>query len=115
MTDKNDEDDLEALFAHARATPPRTPDALILQVLADAKAEQPRSPHAGWRAWLAGLGGLPALGGLVTATCVGFWMGVAPPDLLPDLAGAVMGVETTQDTDFEGLGISGYGWDIGEG
>lgn len=117
MSDKDHNDDIqiEALFEDARAHPPAVPDALMARILADATSAQPPATSWRWRNWFAAFGGLPALGGLVTATCVGFWMGVAPPDLLPDLAGAVMGVETTQDTDFEGLGISGYGWDIGEG
>jgi len=105
---------LENLFEQARATPPQVPDALIARVMADAQAVQPRGRPTGWRGWLIAIGGLPALSGLVTATCVGFWIGVAPPDGLPDLAGLVL---TGQDstaletvTDMTGLGL-----DIEEG
>lgn len=115
MTDKHDESDLEALFATARADPPKVPDALMQRVIADAQAEQPAVRGAGWRGWFASLGGLPALGGLVTATCVGFWLGVAPPDVLPDLAGAVLGADMLSDGDYESPTISGFGWDLEEG
>jgi len=100
--------DLEDIFAAARATPPQVPDALMTRVRADAQAMQPRA-KIGWGGWLRGLGGLPAMGGLVTATCVGFWIGVAPPDTLPDLGGLVLGFEQTSD--FE---TDGFGWDNSE-
>lgn len=105
---------LENLFEQARATPPQVPDALMTRVMADAQALQPRGKTAGWRGWLMAIGGLPALSGLVTATCVGFWIGVMPPDGLPDLAGLVLtgqdSAELETDTDLTGLG-----WDIEEG
>lgn len=107
---------LESLFDAARADPPHVPDALLARVIADAQTFQPEIARTGWHAWrgrLRAIGGLPALGGLVTATCVGFWLGVAPPEGLPDLAGLVLGqqestvLETATD-------LTGFGWDIEE-
>ena len=92
-------------------TPPaHVKEALMARVLADAQALQPVAPEAGqgWSGWLALVGGLPALGGLVTATCVGFWIGVAPPEALPDLGAWVMGTEADAE-------VYGFGWDIEEG
>jgi len=118
MSDLEQEDDgLEALFAKARATPPTVPDALMARVLSDAVTVQPRS-RRGWRAGWRALGGAPGLGGLVTATCVGFWLGVAPPASLPDYSGQLLGgadtaaltAETYAETE-----PSGFGWDFEEG
>ena len=117
MMDKEQisDDALEALFEDARATPPEVPAALMAQIMADAENAMPAPAPQGWRGWLAALGGLPALGGLVTATCVGFWLGVAPPVGVPDFAGQVLGVDAALEDDFETPGVSGFGWDIGEG
>lgn len=116
MTDDMHKNDaaLEALFESARATPPAVPEALMARVLADAEALQPRAPRRGFWGFVADLGGVPALGGMITASCVGFWLGVAPPAGLPDLAGQALGFETAADDDFEGGGLSGFGWDIAE-
>ena len=106
--DKREDAALERLFEAARATPPEVPQGLMARILADAQNQQPM--RGGWRAWLGAMGGMPALGGLVTATCVGVWIGVAPPEQLPDLGGLVLGLETTSDAETYGLG-----WDIEEG
>lgn len=107
---------LESLFDAARADPPNAPDALMARVIADAQAFQPQTARRGWRAWqgwLRAIGGLPALGGLVTATCVGFWLGVAPPEGIPDLAGMVL--EQQESTVLEmATDLTGFGWDIEE-
>lgn len=114
--DKNGENQaLEALFEKARANPPDVPDALMARVLTDAEAMRPKAQTTGWRGWLASLGGLPALGGLVAATCVGFWLGFAPPAALPDLAGQMLGFDLVLDEDVDAPGLTGFGWDIGEG
>jgi hypothetical protein len=117
MTDDRVNDtELEALFQEARAMPPQMPEELMARVLADAEALQPapRAVRGGWRAWIAALGGLPGMGGLVTASCLGFWLGVAPPTGLPDLAGTVLGVESTYEEDIGGGTYSAFGWDIEE-
>lgn len=105
--------DLDDLFATARANPAPVPRALLDRVEAEALAQQPRPAlHTGWRGWLAALGGAPGVGGLITATCVGVWIGAAPPAPLPDMGGLVLGFETGAVTD-DGLGS--FGWDSEEG
>ncbi len=108
-TDKTDAA-LETLFDAARAAPPDLPDALMDRVLADAMAQHPRLRKRGWRHLLEPLGGAAGLGGLVTATCVGFWIGIAPPEALPDVGALVLGAETSSEAD-----TYGFGWDIEEG
>ena len=117
MSDRyhNDDIELEALFANARAHPPVVSHEMMARVIADAKTMQPSGNGSRWRNWFAAFGGLTARGGWVTATCVGFWRGVAPPDIVPDLPAAVLGVETTANPEYEGSVINGYGWVIGEG
>ncbi|MFP7674308.1 hypothetical protein ACG74X_13255 [Marivita sp. S0852] len=75
---------LEALFAKARDTPPRVPDALMARVMADAVAEAPkRARFRRWRQLLDGVGGWPAMAGLATAACFGIWTGgVLSDDLI---------------------------------
>lgn len=111
--DQKSDDALEALFEDARAMSPEVPDALIARVAADAQQMQPGLPL--WRGIWATLGGAPGLGGLVTATCVGVWLGVSPPAAVPDLAGQVLGFESTSLEDFGMGAMTGYGWDIEEG
>ena len=105
---------MKDLFAQARRTPAPVPEGLMTRVMADAQALQPRAKSAGWRGWLVAIGGLPALSGLVTATCVGFWLGVAPPDGLPDLAGQVLGQQSSVELEVS-TDMTGFGWDIEEG
>lgn len=114
--------DLEDLFAQARAAPPALPEALMARVLADAQAVQPassagRAARDGLRGWLRRLGGAPGLSGLVAATCVGFWLGVAPPFGVPDLAGSVIGFDVTLDSGSAETSLSmlGFGWDTEDG
>lgn len=111
MNDK----DLDDLFDAARARTPQVPQALMMRVMADAaQAGSGVQKVAGWRGWLIALGGAPGLGGLVTATCIGFWIGVAPPQGVPDLAGLVLGQDSVELV--EGETESGlFGWDIEEG
>ena len=104
------EHELDTLFDAARAAPPEVPLALADRVLADARAAQ-ADPFK-WRSWLSQLGGGPGIGGLIAASCVGFWIGVAPPQGLPDLAALVMGQESTSDAEES---TSLFGWDIEEG
>lgn len=110
---------LESLFDAARADPPRVPEVLMARVIADAQTFQPNIARTkwqgwqGWQGWLRAIGGLPALGGLVTATCVGFWLGVAPPEGLPDLAGQVLGQQDSTALE-TATALTGFGWDIEE-
>lgn len=112
-SDQINDTELEALFEGIRATPPDVPDALMARVVADAVQLQPGLPI--WQRVWTTLGGMPGFGGLVTATCVGVWLGVSPPATVPDLAGMVMGFEATSVEDFDVGGMSGFGWDIEEG
>jgi hypothetical protein len=77
MMTQPDRFDLETLFAAARAAPPQMPDALAARIVADARTHLPRRPL--WRRMVEAVGGPAGLGGLVTATVAGFWLGVAPP------------------------------------
>jgi len=108
-------DDLtEALFDLARAQAPDLPPALEARILADAQAVRPAKGALGfwrdrWHRW----GGMPALGGMVSATVVGFWLGIAPPEGLPDLAGQLVGTPQqaalAQD---EEAGVDLFGTDL---
>jgi hypothetical protein len=92
---QQDVDALETLFAEARATrPDAVPDGLMSSITAAAAAEQAlrATPTPGPAAanrnrsplglLLAALGGWPAVGGLVAASCTGLWIGVAGPEAL---------------------------------
>ena len=112
------ENELESLFTQARATPPLMPDGLMARVIQDAEDVQPTAAHGGWRSWLRAIGGAPGLGGLVSASVLGFWLGVAPPDNLPDLAGQVLGQDVSADFELTldtTTDLTGFGWDIDEG
>ena len=110
---------LEALFEQARAHPPRPSEALMARVMADATAAQARPVGTvqrfagGFRALLHKMGGGPAVGGMITASCLGFWLGVAPPDGLPDLAGQILVPQ--DDTVYDATALAGFGWDQDEG
>lgn len=113
------EDDLDPLFAAARAEPSRLPAGLMARVIAEAEAEiqatgiqaagiqvtgiQATGPSALaatrvqaqasglWRG-LAGLfGGAGALAGMLTATIAGFWIGFADPAPLGAMSAALTG------------------------
>ncbi|MCR8828144.1 hypothetical protein NTA49_16520 [Photobacterium sp. TY 1-4] len=108
---------LDDLFQDARA--PQMPEGLMLRVLDAGFAAQPapgatRAPLSRWRRLAAAMGGWQGMGGLVAATCAGFWIGVSPPQYLPDAAlsllGAGAGFETTDMTE-----VAAYGWVVDEG
>lgn len=113
--DKSDDLLLESLFEEARANPPTVSDALMARIVTEAQAVQPRPARRGIGQWIAAVGGLPGLGGLVTATCVGFWLGFAPPEAVPDLAGVILGSETYAELDDGEIEVFGFGWDVEEG
>lgn len=106
--------ELDTLFQQARAAPAQMPEGLMARVLADADALQPAAVRLRWQVLLRALGGAPGVGGLITAGCFGFWLGVAPPASLPDLAGTVLGFEATLDAEIEGGTLTAFGWDIEE-
>ena len=111
-----DADPMEALFAEARVNPPDPPDELMARVLADARAQQSviAAPQRSWRLLWRGIGGLPGLSGLAAATVVGFWIGVAPPEALPDLAGQMVSGDEAALLQ-SAPELTAFGWDIEEG
>lgn len=114
LDSKMDDRALEDLFDVARAHSVDVPDHLMARVMKDAQNLQPPPARMGWRGWFNVIGGLPAIGGLITATCVGFWIGFVPPDGLSDLAGLVSGVQDYTELD-AASDVDGFGWDIEEG
>lgn len=109
-----DRDDLDDLFAVARASRPVPSDALMARVLADALAEQPKAagtmpvavvPQAGLWSRVAGLfGGFGALAGIGSAAAAGLFIGYVQPAGLSVLDDAVLGtpletVELMPDVD----------------
>ncbi|NEY91887.1 dihydroorotate dehydrogenase [Tabrizicola oligotrophica] len=99
MTD----DDLDGLFAAARAEAPRPSAALSARVISDAEAALQAAPAArraperpGLLASLAAIfGGGGALAGMVTATLAGFWIGFAQPVELGVMS-AVLNTDTAE-------------------
>ncbi|MBU2982920.1 hypothetical protein KO498_13965 [Lentibacter algarum] len=82
---------LNDMFATARDSSPDATADLMARVMRDAAVVQDGFEQAGigrnsekssrrfgWRSLIEGLGGWPAMGGLVTATAVGVWLGLAP-------------------------------------
>lgn len=90
--------DLEALFAAARDTRDDMPEGLAARMVADADRIQQdqmapvapvRSRPGLWDQLQTLLGGWAGMGGLVAASAAGVWIGLAPPEFLPDPAGLV--------------------------
>lgn len=91
-----DDMDLERMFATARSNRDALPAALAARMLADAaevqsaQVERVPQPRPGiWAQLRAGLGGWTGMSGLATACAAGVWIGLAPPDFLPDPVGLV--------------------------
>ena len=113
MTDDDDKTvDLNAFFDAARADVPQMPGALADRMMADANrmqhgaarmARAQRGP--GLLAQLAGaLGGWYGAGGLVAAGAAGVWIGLAPPEMLPDPGAYLLNADTSLDV-FETGGL----------
>ena len=102
-SERDDMAELDAAFAAARDAQPEPSDALMARIMADAAAVQAgrvaavrpsaRRARRGAKV-LALLGGWPALGGLVTATVAGVWLGLNPPPQMENLTFSYLGVET---------------------
>lgn len=112
--------DIDALFADAADGHGAEPSpAFMAQVMQDALTHQPvvvpvYFTKSRWRQVMSALGGWQGMGGLVAATCAGFWIGINPPDTLPVSMGALLNLEMVYgeaDTD----ALTGYGWDLEEG
>ena len=101
MTDHND-DMLDDIFAQARSVTPTPSADLMARVLADAANAMPDqnmkvAPTGRAKRILEMLGGWTGVSGLVTATCAGVWIGVAPPAVLQDYAASYYGDEVSVD------------------
>ncbi|MEX0347863.1 MAG: hypothetical protein AB3N15_00425 [Paracoccaceae bacterium] len=90
--------DLEAFFAAARDRRDDMPDGLAARMMDDADRIQQdhlvvtdpvRSRPCLWDQLQSLLGGWAGMGGLVAASAAGVWIGLAPPEFLPDPAGLV--------------------------
>jgi hypothetical protein len=115
--DQNKMANLDALLSQA-ASENDVPPGLSARVMEDARRieRRPVAPpdRSFWHKLRDGLGGWQGLGGLVAATCAGFWIGVSPPAGLPDTAALLIGIETDSSVD-EIAAFSEFGWDQEEG
>ncbi|MEM6887065.1 MAG: hypothetical protein AAF636_02885 [Pseudomonadota bacterium] len=119
MTDKKNPYTADAdVLLRAAAQEDELPAGLMQRVLADAANAQlcvPVAPHRAPRILerlIATCGGWQGMGGLVAASCAGFWIGVSPPAALPDAGSLLLGGGLPQAESSE---LAGFGWDIEEG
>ncbi|MEL6508842.1 MAG: hypothetical protein AAFQ32_03560 [Pseudomonadota bacterium] len=88
-TEQNDP--LDAYFDAARAKAPQPSGALQARILTDADAvlasagAPAKAPPGRLHAFLAAVGGWPAMAGLATATLAGVWIGISPPAMVETL------------------------------
>ncbi len=112
--------DLDDLLTASAQDAPAPGADLMARVLEDGLALQPapggaRQPSAGRIARVVvALGGWRGMGGLVAATCAGFWIGFMPPQSLPDMALSFLGADVVGMVN-EPAELSGFGWDMDEG
>lgn len=116
QNDKNGDDIVESMLAEAERKRGHPSRALTARVLAQALAVQPAPATLApfnWRRWVDGLGGWQAIGGLAAACCVGFWIGLSPPEGVVDAGALLLGAESVPYD--EAAEISAFGWDPQEG
>ncbi|MBT3466072.1 MAG: hypothetical protein HN456_02565 [Rhodobacteraceae bacterium] len=113
---------LDALFAQATNDVGAQPsEAFMTRVVTDALAQQPMpqiAPPSLWAQIAAMVGGWQGMGGLIAATCAGFWIGINPPEGLPTQFETFLGSETSISLLEDGVadtGMFGFGWDMEEG
>ena len=113
---------LDALFAQAKNDVGAQPsEAFMTRVVTDALAQQPMpqfAPSSLWEQITSMVGGWQGMGGLVAATCAGFWIGINPPEGLPSQFETFLGNETSISALEDGIddtGMFGLGWDMEEG
>lgn len=84
----------------------------MAQVMRDAERQLPtrRGPVARLLHWGEMLGGGLGIGGLITATCVGFWIGLAPPGGVPDVGTALLGSAVEDTTELALADVYDGGW-----
>ena len=112
---------LDALFAQAKNDVGAQPsEAFMTRVVTDALAQQPMpqfAPRSLWEQITSMVGGWQGMGGLVAATCAGFWIGINPPEGLPSQFETFLGNETSISALEDGIddtGMLGFGWDMEE-
>jgi len=113
---------LDALFVEAVNDASTQPsESFMARVVTDALARQsmPKiAPPSLWVQITAMVGGWQGMGGLVAATCAGFWIGINPPEDLSTQLETFLGSETSVsllEDGIEDTGIFGFGWDMEEG
>jgi hypothetical protein len=125
-SDKNVDDlnmaALDTLLGDAQNAPASLPsEAFMTRVLEDALAQQPMPQFVKptlWQHITSMIGGWQGMGGLVAATCAGFWIGINPPEGLPAQFDTILNLETSVTQLDEGTqdsAIFGLGWDVEEG
>ena len=112
---------LDALFAQAKNDVGAQPsEAFMTRMVTDALAQQPMpqfAPSSLWEQITSMVGGWQGMGGLVAATCAGFWIGINPPEGLPSQFETFLGNETSISALEDGIddtGMFGFGWDMEE-
>lgn len=97
------EEELERLLARSAENGPEPSEALLERVMADADrtlaAQQAtvRPRQVRRQGLFAGLGGWPALTGLVTATVAGIWIGFAQPGPVGGIADGMLATDADYD------------------
>jgi|TARA_B110000908_G_scaffold111430_1_gene130727 hypothetical protein len=113
---------IDALLDDAAHDPAVKPnETFMARVLDDALAQQPMphlAPPSFWQQITTMFGGWQGMGGLVAATCAGFWIGISPPEGLPTQFDTFLNIETSVsflDDENEGGALFGFGWNMEEG
>ncbi|MFT6024661.1 MAG: hypothetical protein ACI9PY_002790 [Ascidiaceihabitans sp.] len=109
---------LDALFSDAAKGPDLAPsEAFMTQMMESALAHQPVPVAIAvpwWRQALSVLGGWQGMGGLVAATCAGFWIGVNPPDTMPSSFDSLLNIEAVYSNSEDTADLLGFGWVLEE-
>jgi hypothetical protein len=107
---------LDAVFAEASKLAPD--ETFMAQMMQEALAHQPVPTVAAppwWQQVTAILGGWQGMGGLVAATCVGFWVGINPPDTMPASFETLLNIDAVYADGEDTAELFGFGWEMEEG
>lgn len=121
MSEHDEMKALDRLLDQAAALPEPDPsEALMARILADAEAVQDGFAEPSVSAardvrrstlgalWQ-GLGGWPAFGSFATASLVGIWLGVAPPEVATGVSAAIWGDDEVAVTLYSEATLPGLG------